>query len=356
MKRKYLIAALLIIAGLIICAASPVREVSRQGFAMNTLISMRAYTSDDKLIDDAYSLLAELDNQLSMYNPSSDISRINSHAGSERVNVPDSVVEVVRDSVRLYDITGGKFNPLIGTVTSLWKINRADNTVPSSNDLAGAIALTNIENLEIADENIFLREKGCIIDLGGIAKGYASRKIADLFTSSGVTSGLIDLGGNIYVVGKKPDGQDWKIGVRNPLEPAGNSVLALSVNNCAIVTSGGYERFKIVDGKRYSHFFDPKTGESVMSDVLSVTLVTPDGSLADGLATAFMIAGFDESAKILGKLSPMPGAVFIREGEDGKPEILVSDNLRDRVVMSASPVRFFRTLPSELDSLGIESK
>ncbi len=340
MKRKYFVAALLILAGIFSWAIAPAPEVTRNGFAMNTIIRMTAYTKDDKLIDDAYALLAELDSQLSMYNPSSDISRINSQAGVENVNVPDSVVEVVRDSRRLYDATSGIFNPLIGAVTRLWKINRADNSIPSRESLESALALSEIHNLEISDGHIFLKSKGCVLDLGGIAKGYASKKIAELFTNRGVTSGLIDLGGNIYVVGKKLDGENWKIGVRNPLDPYGNPVLALSVNDCSVITSGGYERFKVVDGKRYSHFFDPKTGESVMSDLLSATLVTPDGSLADGLATAFMIAGFDESAKILARLSPMPGAILIRE-KDGKPEILATSNLREAVTGSKYPVSFF---------------
>lgn len=341
MYRKYIIAALLILAGLFSWAIAPLHEESRNGFAMNTLIRMTAYTKDDKLLDDAYSLLTELDNQLSMYNPGSDISRINSHAGLEKVNVPPSVIEVVSDSRRLYDITGGVFNPLIGAVTKLWKINRADNTVPSKESLDIALGLSEIDNLETADGYIYLKQKGCVIDLGGIAKGYASYKIAELFRSRGVSSGLIDLGGNIYVVGKKPDGEKWKIGVRNPLSPAGEPALVLSVNDTSVITSGGYERFKVVDGKRYSHFFDPKTGESVMSDLLSATLVTPDGSLADGLATAFMIAGFDKSAKILGTLSPMPGAVFIRETQEGSLEILASSNLRGVISGSKYPVRFF---------------
>ena len=114
----------------------------------------------------------------------------------------------------------------------------------------------------------------------------------------------------------------------------------MSVNDCAVVTSGGYERFKVVDGKRYSHFFDPKTGESVMSDVLSATLVTPDGSLADGLATAFMISGVDKAAGMLAKISPMPGAIFIREGQDKQLEIIATENLKDSVIMARYPVKF----------------
>ena len=341
MKRKYLVAVLLVLAGLLSWAIAPVPQVSRDGFAMNTLIRMTAYSHDDKLIDDAYTLLAELDHQLSMYNPSSDISSINAHAGVHSVDVPPSVVEVVRDSRRVYDVTGGVFNPLIGAVTKMWKINRQDNTIPTHEELSAALGLSSIENLEISDGHIFLKEKGCVLDLGGIAKGYASFKIAELFRNRGASSGLIDLGGNIYAVGTKPDGENWKIGVRNPLEPYGSPALALSVNDCAVVTSGGYERFKEVDGKKYSHFFDPKTGESVMSDLLSATLVTPDGSMADGLATAFMIMGFDESAKTLGKISPMPGAVLIRQNDNGTPEILVSSNLRDSVVGMKYPVKFF---------------
>ncbi|MBQ7153959.1 MAG: FAD:protein FMN transferase [Synergistaceae bacterium] len=340
MKRKYIVAALLVLAGIFSWAIAPVPEVSRQGFAMNTLIRMTFSTKDEAVLDDAYSLLHELDAELSMYNPSSDISRINSGAGVERVNVPASVVEVVRDSVRVYELTEGVFNPLIGAVTRLWKINRADNTVPSREELDAVLGLSGIENLEIGDDYVYLKSKGCVLDLGGIAKGYASKKIADLAKSRGVTSGLIDLGGNIYAVGKKTDGETWKIGVRDPLEPAGNPELALSVEDCAVITSGGYERFKVVDGKRYSHFFDPKTGESVMSDVLSVTIVTPDGSLGDGLATAFMIAGVDESVRLLGKMQDAPGVIFIRE-KDGGPEILASMNLKDKIFRSAHNVKFF---------------
>ena len=340
MKRKYFAAGLLILAGLVSWAVAPIPELSRNGFAMNTLIRISAHTTDESIIDDAYSLLHELDHRLSMYNPSSDISRVNSLAGTHSVNVSPHTLEAVRDSLRLYEATNGVFNVLIGPVTRLWKINAAEKSVPSPESLNAAIALTDITNLELGDSSILLKTKGCVIDLGGMAKGYASGKIAALLKSKGVTSGLVDLGGNIYTIGTKPDGENWKIGVRDPLSPAGTPALAVSVNDCAVVTSGGYERFKVVDGKRYSHFFDPKTGESVMSDVLSATLVTPDGSLADGLATAFMISGVDKAAGMLAKISPMPGAIFIREGQDKQLEIIATENLKDSVIMARYPVKF----------------
>ena len=341
MKRhtKYLAVILLLLVGILSLALAPVREVSRNSFAMNTLIRMSFITDDEGVLDEAYALLHELDASLSMYNPSSDISKITAHAGEERVKVPAHVVEAVRDSLRVYALTEGVFNPLIGAVTRLWKINRQDNTVPSREELDAVLGLSRIDNLEVNDDSVYLKAKGCVIDLGGIAKGYASKKIADLVKARGVKSGLIDLGGNIYAVGRKADGDTWKIGVRNPLDPKGAPELALSVEDCAVITSGGYERFKVVDGKRYTHFFDPKTGESVMSDLLSVTLVTPDGSLGDGLATAFMIAGFDEAVRMLAKMDDAPGVVFIRE-KDGVPEILATSNLEGVVFRSAHPVKF----------------
>ena len=338
MKRRIIVAALLILAGLSSLWFKAEAEQVRAGFAMNTIINMRVYASNDDVLDDAYKLLAELDNMLSMYNPNSEISRINSLAGNEKFSASPEVIEVVEAGKKLYDFTHGIFNPLIGSVTQLWKINRADGKIPTPESLDIAIKLSDINNLEIDDDNhnIFLKREGCILDLGGIAKGYASEKIADMLKAKGVKSGIIDLGGNVYTIGKNPDGQNWRIGVRNPLEPTGSPALVLNVNDCAVITSGNYERYKIVDGKKYSHFFDTKTGESIMSDLLSVTLVTPDGSLADGLATAFMISGVDEGKKIYENLPDKPGLIFITQNE-----IIASENLINIITRANQEIKFF---------------
>ena len=336
MKRKIIVASLLILAGLASLYLRPVEEFTRSGSAMNTVIRMTIHARDDSPLDDAYNLLHELDASLSMYNPSSDISRINSLAGKAPFT-PGSpfTIEAVNDAMRLYTLTGGIFNPLIGAVTRLWKINRQDNARPSTESLDIAAKLTDTKNITINGGTIYLESEGCILDLGGIAKGYASFKIAELLKNEGVKSAIIDLGGNIYAVGSKPDGSNWRIGVRNPLKPYGIPMLVVDVHDCAVVTSGNYERFKTVDGKKYSHFFDPRTGESVMSDLLSVTVITPDGSLADGLATAFMISGIDEALKILRGMNDAPGVVFItQEG------ITATSNLRDIITSSEGQITF----------------
>ena len=310
--RKYFIVLLLLLAGLFSWAVSPVHEYTQHGFSMNTVIRMSVNSNDDTLLNRAFSLLNQLDNELSMYNPSSDLAAVNASAGKEKYFAPAEVIEAVRSAVRVHDITGGAFNPLIGAVTRLWKINQNDGTIPTSEEIQNALSLTDMNNLEITDKYIFLKREGSVLDLGGLAKGYASDRLAQFFRDNGVKSGLIDLGGNVYVVGTKQDGSNWRIGIRDPLDPRGMPVLVASVHDTSVITSGNYERFKIIDGKRYSHFFDPKTGESVNSDLLSVTIITPDGALADGLATAFMIMDFDTSKQILQGL-PDVGAVFITQ-------------------------------------------
>lgn len=441
-------------AGLFSLHLSRSAEHTRSGLAMNTIIRMSIYAQNDDVLDEAYALLNRLDRSLSMYDPSSDISLVNSEAGlrvqvaassgaglraneissletrvrvreeassraglhvlggdptksepdmrakggipseagqqahkaiaseaehqarevfpselEQRVQahevasqeaglqacdispstselpqqahkVPPELIEALRDSLRLYELTKGIFNPLIGSVTRLWHINQADDFIPSPESLDAALKLTDISNIELTDSTIYLKEKGCVLDLGGIAKGYASRKIIDLMRDRGITSGLVDLGGNVYVLGQK-DGRNWNIGIRNPLEPRGNPLAVLSVRDTSVITSGSYERYKVIDGKRYSHFFDPRTGGSVMSDLLSVTVISPDGSLADGLATAFMIAGYDESVRLLRDMNDAPGVVFVRENAKGEPEILAGKNLRDIITRSEYEVKFF---------------
>lgn len=336
MKRKYIIAALFILAGIYSYSIRPEETFSRSGMAMNTIIRMSIKAHDDDSLNDAYSLLAELDNSLSMYNPSSDISRINSHAGISPVNIPDYALSVIQKALNLHEITHGTFNPLIGSLTRLWKINRNDGIIPSQESIDEAVKLTDINNLVIHDNSVRLKAKGCVLDLGGIAKGYAGDMIANLFRNKGVKSALIDLGGNICVVGNNFDGELWKIGIRDPLEPASAPAMAVSVKDCSVITSGNYERFKISpDGKKFSHFFDPKTGQSIMNDLLSVTIIDSDGSIADGLATAFMTMGFDKARDTAKRLNVK--AVLIRNDKT----IHASESLRDIISMAKFQIEFF---------------
>ena len=324
-----------------------VHTLSRDGTSMNTMIRISVTgegKEPEKVLDESFLLLDSLNDQLSLFQKDSAVARINDAAGAEPEAVSPDVFAVIEDARSICALTDGVFNPLVGPLTKLWKINRQ---MPSDAEIADADArmrfrlpdpasvdellpLTQVENLEmLSPDRVRLRRKGCMLDLGGIAKGYASLRLANLFRARGVRSALIDLGGNVYAVGSQPDGAPWNIGIRNPKDTKGAPIAVLSVTDAAVVTSGTYERFKIIDGVRYSHFFDPSTGYPVRNAMLSATLVTPDGTLADALATAFMVMGADQAFKFL-EDRPELGAILILEEDEGV-KILATRNLEGRL-------------------------
>ena len=335
MKRKYIVALVLVLTGILSYYLRPDEIFSRSGMAMNTLIRMSIKAHDDNSLNDAYFLLDSLDFSLSMFNPSSDISRINSLAGISSADVGADTVSVIRKAVAIHDMTDGTFNPLIGSLTRLWKINHNDSIIPPQDSIDIAVNFTDINNLTLHHNSVYLKHNGCVLDLGGIAKGFAGDAIAQLFRNYGVTSALIDLGGNICTVGFNFEGELWKIGIRDPFEPFTKPALVVHVHDCSVITSGNYERFKILNGKKFSHFFDPKTGNSIINDLLSVTVIHNDGSIADGLATAFMIMGLNNACIYARKLNVK--TVFIRNDKT----IFASESLKHNVSDNKFQIVFF---------------
>lgn len=340
--------------------------VSRDGISMNTAIRISVSGEDkqklEAILDESFCLMETLNGQLSLFQEDSAVTRINGAAGVVPEVVSPDVFAVIEDARRICELTDGVFNPLVGPLTKLWKINQQHPSdeesrdlharmrfrLPASASIDALLPLTRIENLEMeAPDKVYLRQKGCMLDLGGIAKGYASLRVAHLLRAGGIRSALVDLGGNIYAVGSQPGGAPWNIGIRDPLEGRGIPIAILSVEDMAVVTSGSYERFKIIDGVRYSHFFDPSTGWPVRNTLLSATLVTPDGTLADALATAFMVMGTERASKFL-KGRPELGAVFVIDESRGNEDqrglsILATPNLKGRLRTRdrSLPVRYF---------------
>ena len=338
-------------------------EAQRDGLAMNTVIRLRVAglprAEAEAALDWAFALLASLDHELSIYDEGSDLSRVNRSAGGSPVAVPPDVFAAVSRAAEACRTTEGVFNPLIGPVTKLWRINRHQPAGPGSQafslpqqaSLDALLPLTDPEGLELLPgppPAIRLKRAGAMLDLGGIAKGYASARIAEGLSRRGVPAALIDLGGNVQLLGGR-NGSPWNIGIRDPLSDGGGPLLALAVRDTAVITSGAYERYKVIDGVRYSHFFDPRTGHPVRNDMLSATLVTPDGALGDALATSFMIMGSARSMEFL-RAHPELGAVLVRRRgglavEEGLTlrdvEVLVTENLRRCVSESRVVVEYF---------------
>ncbi len=260
----------------------------RQLFAMDTVMTFTAYgPNGETAVAAAMAEVQRLDALWSTGNPSSEVSRLNA-AGYGAVSADTE--RLLREAMAVYEKTGGLFDYTIYPLMELWGFSSGEPHVPAQADVEKTLALVDGSRLCLEDGQVVLGE-GQRIDLGGIGKGFASARIMEVFRENGVEAGMVSLGGNVQTLGEKPDGEPWRIGIRDPAGAQNAYLGVLSTTDRAVVTSGGYERYFEENGQRYIHILDPRTGEPANSGLLSATVVSADGSLADGLSTALFIMG-----------------------------------------------------------------
>lgn len=271
-------------------------EASRDIFAMDTYMSVTAFGENaDAAVDAAQAEIERLDAMLSTGNGDSEIAKLNV-SGTAELSVDAGYL--VERALELYTETDGAFDIAIYPVMEAWGFPSQNYQVPSEDVLQERLALADASKVsyDADSREISFGEAGMEIDLGGIAKGYTSARIMDIFRSYGITSGLVNLGGNVQVLGTKTDGSKWRVAVQSP-DDERDYLGVLSVSDKAVITSGGYERYFEQDGIIYHHIIDPKTGYPAENGLKSVTIVSADGTLADGLSTSLFIMGEEKAAE-----------------------------------------------------------
>ncbi len=302
-------------------------EKNKRTFCGLGTVNQIEIDSDNTLaMDLAISRIAQLELLLSPFLPQSDIYRINEAAGLKPTKIKKETMKLLKESVGLSNKFMGTFDINVRPLVELWKIKKGNRAIPTQNQIKQARELVNVSDLILDETNqtVFLKRAGQALDLGGIAKGYAADEAKRVLEGKGITSALINLGGNIVALGKNTEKEQWKIGIQNPLKPTGIHFGVLHVNDCTVVTSGSNEQFFIKDGRRYHHIINPKTGEPAESGLLSVTVVAQSSLLADALATAMFVAGL-EAGYELAKLYEIE-AIFVTEGAD----VIVTNGLQNR--------------------------
>jgi len=288
---------------------------------MGTVVSITVYTSDleqaQAATSAAYDHMAKLEKVLSGYISGSDVSRINSLAGlPASVSLPTFFV--VRRALQVSKLTGGAFDITVGPLLSLWRESAKRGQLPTEVDLEDALSRVGYGKVEVAESSntrTVIIPAGTSIDLGGIAKGYIVDQGVGILRRH-VSSALVNAGGDIYALGAKPGGKPWVIGVQDPRRPEDLSAFieTLYVTDRAVATSGNYARYFEVEGKRYSHIVDPRTGQPV-DKVPSATVVAPDGTTADALATAASVLEPEDSIKLAQSLPAVEALLFVKSGE-----------------------------------------
>lgn len=299
-------------------------EASKDLFAMDTYMTLTAYGEHaQEAVDKAAERVEALDALLSTGNENSEIYHLNQNG---EATLSEEGGYLVERALELYKKTEGAFDIAIYPVMQAWGFPTQDYHVPDDDTLKEKLALADASkvNYDKDTRKIFLDQDGMEIDLGGIAKGYTSSQIMQIYQDCGVTSGLVNLGGNVQALGCKTDGSKWRVAIQSP-DDTEEYLGILEIEDQAVITSGGYERYFEEDGVTYHHIIDPATGYPADSGLISVTIVSDDGTLADGLSTSLFIMGEEKAVQFWRENSDEFEAIM--ETSDGK--LYVTEGIAD---------------------------
>jgi FAD:protein FMN transferase len=278
---------------------------NRSELLLGTVCKIAIYDNPTEIAFDAsFRRIDEIEQQMSLTISDSDLSKINNYTGITGISVPDDTFNVIKKAIEIANISGGAFDPSIGPLVSAWGIGTDNARVPSQDEILQLLPLISYKDIKLDSKTsrVLLEKKGMILDLGGIAKGFAADEVREVLLNQGIKSAIINLGGNILTVGKKPDGSLWRIGIQDPAEDRGAFVMILSIEDTAIVTSGPYERFFTVGDTTYHHIIDTKTGYPVRSDLESISIISGNSFIADALSTAVYSLGLEAGMKLIEKM------------------------------------------------------
>lgn len=289
-------------------------------FAMDTIMELQAF-GNEEVLPAAEGIIRDIEKKVSVTDENSEICALNANGSNQ---LSDDTAELLSKALSICKKTDGALDISIYPVLKAWGFTTSEYQIPS--DEALSELLKNVDYNKVSlNKNTASIEAGMQIDLGSVTKGYTSSRIADYFRENGVTSGLINLGGNVECIGAKPNGEKWKVAIKSPYTDSKSGVFGvIEAEDVAIITSGGYERFFEDNGEIYWHILDPKTGRPAKNGLISVTIIGKDGLMCDGLSTALFVKGLDDSIAFW-KDNQDFDAVFITDSGD----VYVTEGISD---------------------------
>lgn len=336
MKKKLL--CLLLALGVLVCAGcgqtsssippeTEMKSASQDVFAMDTYMNVTAYGDNaEEAVSAAIEEIVRLDSLLTATDDIGETYTVN-HKGGGKLS--EDGMYLLERSLELHKSTQGAFNVAIFPVMTAWGFVNDDFAVPSQDILQETLSLTDVDNILVDGDSseVNFAVEGMAIDFGGIAKGYTSSRVIQILQEYGIENAVVNLGGNVQVLGSKTDGSAWRVGVIDPADPEG-TVGVLEAVDSAVITSGGYERFFEEDGVKYHHIIDPATGYPAENGLASVTIVSQDGTLADGLSTSLFVMGQEKATTFWQENREVFDVIFVTD--DG--QIFVTEGIEEDFV------------------------
>ena len=307
-----LLLATLLLTGCGAAKEQPSAELnSSELFAMDTYMTLQIYGGED-LLHQGEALILEMEARLSVTDAASEIAVLNRDG---RGPVSPDTAALLSAALELCRRTDGALDLSVYPVVRAWGFTTGDYRVPEQEELDALLERVDYTKIRLEDGFVSLTD-GMEIDLGSVAKGCASSRVTQLWRENGVTSALLNLGGNVHALGAKPDGSPWRVAIQDPF--GNGNVGVLEITDKAVVTSGGYERYFEQDGETYWHIIDPATGRPARSGLTSVTVIGEDGLVCDALSTSLFVMGLDKAARLWAESEDFE-AVFVTE--DGRIHI-----------------------------------
>lgn len=298
------------------------RKVSLLGSPFEITVVANDTVQANLYEDMAIAEVKRIENLISDWIPTTPLSQINQNAGKQPVKVPLELIELIERSIKISKLTDGAFDISYASMDRIWKFDGSMKEMPSPEAIKKSVEKVGYENIIIDKEKqtVFLKLEGMKLGMGGIGQGYIADKIKALLLSKGCVAGLVNVSGDISTWGKQPNGEQWKVGIKNPINK--NKIFAtFPLEDTAVETSGSYEKYVTFNGKRYSHIIDTRTGYPA-TGLISVSVFAKTTELADALATGVFVMGKEAGMNLVNQL---PGVGCIMVDEDGK--ISTSNNI-----------------------------
>lgn len=275
-------------------------------------------------IDEAIAEIQRIEALFTTFNDNSQTNRINANAGISPAKVDREVFELVKRSLRISEVTQGAFDITYGSIDkSLWNFDTQMTALPDPKTARQMVRLINYRNviLDEAEGSVFLKEKGMRIGFGGIGKGYAAEMAKRLMIQRGVENGIVNASGDLTTWGTQPNGEPWTIGIAHP-DAKEQPFSYFNISNISVATSGNYEKYVMIGGKKYSHTIDPKTGLPV-SGIKSVTIICPNAEIADAMATPVTVMGVRVGLDLINQMQGMACVII-----DDTNRVFTSKNIK----------------------------
>ncbi len=309
-------------------AKAAAEPLSKTDYLLGTIVEVTLYDKpDEKIIDQVFARIAEIEREMTINNAdTSEIIALNNASGKNEVVLSPDTFYVVEKGKQYSENSKGIFDITVGPVVKSWNIGTEYAAIPDKDKLAEAVKLVDYTKLILNKEkhSAYLEVPGMKVDLGAIAKGYAADEAARILKENGVKHAIINLGGNVMTIGGNLKGSPWRIAIQDPFNPRGEFIGVVTVEDKTVVTSGTYERYFEVNGKKYHHILDPFTGYPVENNLFSVSIITDKSIDGDGLSTTCLLYGPEEGMKLIEKLDNVE-AVFITADK----KVYASSGLKD---------------------------